>query len=90
MRTVSVSPSHLQYQDQDILVKTLLTEAWTNFAKFGDPTPPGSAQSWSAVGSKIDSQDDKWYFNISGYHSSSMEGTLDNLRRLTFWDNLLL
>ena len=89
MRLTSVSISHLQYQDQDILVKTLLTEAWTNFAKYGDPAPPGSEESWLPVGGKIESQDDKWYFNISGYQSSAMGGSLDNFRRLTFWDNLL-
>ena len=70
-------------------MRTLLTEAWTNFAKYGDPAPPGSGESWVPVGGKIESQDDMWYFNISGYQSAAMGGSLDNFRRLSFWDNLL-
>ena len=73
-----------------MLVKQLITEAWANFAKTGDPTPPGSEHVWSPVGNKIDNENEKWYFNISGSKSSGMDGTSESFRRLTFWDNLLL
>ena len=75
--------------DEDILVKELLTQAWTNFAKYGDPSPPGAGQHWPPV-SRIESERDKWYFNISGHQASDMDGSLDSFSRLRFWDNLLL
>ena len=71
------------------MVKTLLTAAWTNFAKFGDPSPPGSQFHWAPVENKIEAQNGKWYFNISGHHTSAMDGSGDTFRRLAFWDNLL-
>merc|ERR1712156_318779 len=33
----------------DIGVRDLMTTAWTNFATYGDPTPPGSSISWTPV-----------------------------------------
>ena len=70
------------------MVKHLLTEAWTNFAKYGDPTPPGSQYHWAPVENKIEK--DQWYFNISGHHTSGMDSSLDTFRRLAFWDTLIL
>ena len=67
----------------------MLTQAWTNFAKYGDPSPPGAGQHWPPV-SRIESEGDKWYFNISGHQASDMDGSLDSFSRLRFWDNLLL
>ena len=72
------------------MVKHLLTEAWTNFAKYGDPSPPGSQYYWAPVESQIEAETDKWYFNISGHHTSAMDGSLETFRRLAFWDTLLL
>ena len=84
--------SHLQFfyfSEEDILVKDLLTEAWTNFAKYGDPTPPGSEYHWAPVDQKI-GETDQWYFNISGHHTSGMDASPEVFRRLAFWDTLLL
>ena len=71
------------------MVKHLLIQAWTNFAKYGDPSPPGSPFHWALVDHKIEDQKDKWYFNISGHHTSGMDGSADTFSRLAFWDNLL-
>ena len=68
------------------MVKHLLTEAWTNFAKYGDPTPPGSHYNWAPVEAEKAGR----YFNISGHHTSGMDASLDNARRLAFWDTLIL
>ena len=34
---------------QDAAVSSLLTTAWTDFAKSGDPAPPGSGLAWEPV-----------------------------------------
>ena len=81
---------HWVNSEEDRAVKDLLTEAWTNFAKYGDPTPPGSDYHWAPVENKIVAEEDKWYFNISGLQTSCMDSSVDTFRRLAFWDTLLL
>lgn len=70
-------------------MKNILGSSWTQFAKFGDPTPPGSSYSWLAVQSKIESEDQQWYFNISG-SNSAMAGSPQILNRMKFLDQILL
>ena len=45
---------------EDALVRTTITTAWGSFARYGDPTPPGSQSSWAP----LTSADQFW--NISG------------------------
>ena len=40
-----------------------MTSAWTNFAIFGDPTPPDTDLSWTPVNPNSEIQE---YWNISG------------------------
>ena len=68
-------------------MKNLLTAAWTNFAKFGDPSPPGSQFHWAPVENKIEAQNGKWYFNISG-HQSAMDGRPEIYQRLKVWSEV--
>lgn len=46
----------------DESVRNVMTSAWTNFAIYGDPTPPGSGLSWMPL--VLDSVHQYW--NISG------------------------
>ena len=48
----------------DLIVRDIMASAWTNFAIYGDPTPPGSSSlSWTHVDPASGLQQ---YWNISG------------------------
>ena len=77
------------YQDapisgDDITVKNIMTSAWTNFAKIGDPTPPGSDFSWTPLGNV--SYNNFW--NISG-PNPAMEHNEYIQERMEAWKYIL-
>ena len=68
--------------ENDENMREHLVPYWTNFAKYGDPTPPGSGVSWSPVTS------DSWlYLNISGTEPG-MERSKEYRDRMNFWSTL--
>merc|ERR1712018_54637 len=62
----------LNFNENDEFNRHLMTTAWTNFAKYGDPTPPNSDFEWTPhpVGQE------HHYFDISG-PSSTMTTSQD-------------
>ena len=64
----------------DEKVSKIMTTAWTNFAKFGDPSPPGTPFSWTPVDPNFPSR----YFNISGAEPS-MDLSPDIRERMQLW-----
>ena len=48
--------------EDDKLLRDVMTSAWINFATYGDPTPPDTGYSWTPVTSLTEHQ----YLNISG------------------------
>ena len=69
--------------DNDKDVRELLVSFWSNFAKYGDPTPPGSAVTWSPV-----SEDSRLYLNISGTEPSMQRaGYYED--RMQFWSSVV-
>lgn len=60
-----------------------LVSFWTNFAKSGDPTPPGTEVTWEGVaGEKHE------YLEISN-EGFSMKASEEYLERVTFWGNIM-
>ena len=69
---------------EDIEVMNVMVQAWSNFAKFGDPTPPNSNFTWTPRSS----QDDKHhFFNISG-SNPTMDTSQDVENRIAVWENI--
>lgn len=75
--------------DQDSIdLREEMTSAWTNFAKYGDPTPPSSGNNWmSWTPVKMASPSSFW--NISGIISSISDDSR-TAERMRFWDSLNL
>ena len=71
--------------DNDALVKELMTDLWTNFAKFGDPTPPGSKFSWIPVDPESEYYE---FFEISGPETSGMVKSEELGKRMKLWDSI--
>ena len=69
----------------DVSVREVMTIAWTNFAKYGDPTPPGSGLSWVPRAPNVDH---KYYWNISG-PVPSMDSSLEIQRRMEIWNEVV-
>ena len=70
--------------DDDTLVREIMTTAWTNFATYGDPTPPDSGLSWTPQVPNSDYQ----YWNISG--SAPVMSTSQEIQdRMAFWEQVL-
>ena len=69
--------------EADKNVRDMFVSFWTNFAKFGDPTPPGSAVSWAPVdaGSRM-------YLNISGT-DPVMQRSENYEARMQFWTSVV-
>ena len=68
----------------DISVQKIMTQAWTDFATYGDPTPPGSEFNWTPLE------------NISHFHFWNISGpnpTMDHSdtiqERMETWHNIL-
>ena len=70
----------MNHSDENI--RELLVSLWTNFAKYGDPTPPGSSISWAQV------EDSGMYFNISGT-VPRMEKRELYKDRMQFWSTVV-
>ena len=70
--------------DNDQFVRDLMTTAWTNFAKYGDPTPPDSEFEWTPQPDGSEHH----FFNISG-PSSAMASSQFIQDRMTLWDRVL-
>ena len=68
----------------DIAVQQIMTQAWTDFATFGDPTPPGSEFSWTPLGNV--SYNNFW--NISG-PNPAMEHNEYIQERMEAWKYIL-
>ena len=65
----------------DIKVQRIMTEAWTNFATYGDPTPPGISNfSWTPLQNISFFE----YFSISG-KAPAMEFSEYLQSRMDFW-----
>lgn len=70
---------------QDIAVKKVMVDAWTNFASSGDPTP-GSDQPWKMLQAGADSPIEYW--NIDSSRPSMNLVDSDYLNRMDFWKTL--
>ena len=69
-------------EDSDIKIRDLLVSLWVSFAKYGDPTPPGSALAWAPV-----SPDNRLYMNISGA-DPTMQRAEYYEDRMLFWSSV--
>ena len=69
-------------EDSDIKIRDLLVSLWVSFAKYGDPTPPGSALAWAPV-----SPDSRLYLNISGA-DPTMQRAEYYEDRMLFWSSV--
>ena len=77
-----------QLSGEDLLVRDTMMAAWTNFAKFGDPTPPDSGlPTWTPQSTNSD----HYYWDICGPTPKlTSEADLFNLKgRLAVWDKVL-
>ena len=74
----------LPLQGNDLAVRDIMIEAWTNFATYGNPTPEGILElpPWSPVNSNFQ------LWNISS-PSPSMEFPMELWDRMPIWDNVV-
>ena len=74
----------LPLEGNDLAVRDIMTEAWTNFANYGNPTPEGISElpPWTPVNSNFQ------LWNISS-PSPSMEFPLDLWIRMPIWDDIV-
>ena len=70
-------------KDEDEFVRHLMTTAWTNFAKYGDPTPPDMWNGYEWTPGNVNH-----YFNISG-PDSAMATSAEIQERMALWDQVL-
>ena len=71
----------------DEIVRGLMSSAWTNFAIFGDPTPPGTSSfSWNPVEPNSELQQ---YLNISGVNPT-MTTSQEIQKRMKIWDEVMI
>ena len=69
---------------EDASVRRMMTTAWTNFAKYGDPTPPNSGLTWTPQEPNSDQQ----FWNISG--PEPLMSTNEKIQeRLLLWDQIM-
>ena len=58
--------NHPSYSEEEIAVRKTMVSSCTNFAKYGDPTPPNSDLTpWILINAK-NMQAQEYYWNISG------------------------
>ena len=71
---------------EDISVSEILINAWTNFAKHGNPTPdPESGFVWRPIETIFDYQ----YLNISGQNPTMSLNNPEILSRMELWESVL-
>ena len=75
----------LPLNSEDTKVRNVMTDAWANFAKYGDPTPPGSVSTWLPVDPF---HGRRQFWNISGA-IPHMTFNQDIDDRMFFWNQLL-
>ena len=64
-----------------------MSSAWTNFAIFGDPTPPGTSSfSWTPVDPNSELHQ---YLNISGVNPT-MTTSQEIQNRMKMWDEVMI
>ena len=73
-------------EPDSINLREEITSAWTNFAKYGDPTPPDSDGNWRSW-TPLDKSSPLSFWNISG-DDSAMEDDTKIVARMEFWENL--
>ena len=66
----------------DTAVSKHLTSMWSNFVKFGDPTPPGGEFAWKPI-----SQDRREYLVLGP--QLRMERSVEYVERMAFWREIL-
>ena len=70
---------------EEIALRNTMISAWTNFAKFGDPTPPDSGLTpWAPIYADIEPQ----YWNIFG-PEPVMDMSSYIKERMTKWEEVL-
>ena len=69
--------------EDDLKISTIMMEFWTNFAKFGDPTPPGAIPAWEPLTAA-----EHRYLEI-GQDQVKMDLSADYQRRVQFWAELM-
>ena len=73
----------LPLNNEEIFLREIMTTAWTNFAKFGIPTPPDSGLTpWNP----LDESMKVW--NISGTFPM-MQFSTEIQERMSFWDEIM-
>ena len=70
--------------EEDDAVRELMTSLWTNFARNGDPTPPGSGLSWTP----LEANSEHRFLNISGT-DSYMTTSSKIQERMALWEKIL-
>ena len=72
--------------DEDLLVSNTMTDAWVNFAMYGDPTPSNSKLSWTPVDPEMSNSLNFW--NISGPEPVMQRNSkLDE--RMNLWNKVM-
>ena len=73
-------------EPDSINLREEMTSAWTNFAKYGDPTPPNSEGNWRSW-TPLDKSSPLSFWNISGADSAMADDT-KIVERMKLWENL--
>jgi len=68
---------------EDALVREMMTNAWTSFARTGDPAPPGSNIDWQPM-----QRGEFRFLNISG-PAPSMDSSSEIEQRIDMWVSIL-
>ena len=76
------SPDYSLETPEEFAVKEFMVSAWTNFAVYGDPAPPGSKFSWEPSGQA------NVFMNISGANPQVMQFNENIENRMKFWENI--
>lgn len=67
----------------ELIIKNRMVKMWTNFAKYGNPTPPGIVK-FNPVWERITSEKELMYLDINT--NMEMKKNL-NAARVEFWDD---
>ena len=79
----SVEFEELPFPQNDKMVREIMVTAWTNFAKYGNPTPdPNSGLSWTPAWSIL-----QHFWNISGT-SPQMATNQEIQARMDLWKQI--
>ena len=76
------APGPLNTNDSQMM--EVMTTAWSNFAKYGNPTPDSAVSIWTPQ----TSDSEFTYWNISDPRNMHMDNDPDFMDRMTFWDKM--